>query len=41
VTEAFDAIQIAYQNGYAVAPCASRGEGEAIADYGVGSIAAL
>jgi enolase len=36
VTEAFDAIQVAYKNGYAVAPCASRGEGEAIADYGVG-----
>jgi enolase len=36
VTEAFDAVQLAYTHGYAVAPCASRGEGEAIADYGVG-----
>ena len=36
ITEAFDAVQLAYTNGYAVAPCASRGEGEAIADYGVG-----
>ncbi len=36
ITEAFDAVQLAYSNGYGVAPCASRGEGEAIADYGVG-----
>jgi enolase len=36
ISEAFDAVQMAYSNGYAVAPCASRGEGEAIADYGVG-----
>lgn len=36
ITEAFDAVQLAYTHGYAVAPCASRGEGEAIADYGVG-----
>jgi len=36
VTEAFDAVQMAYGHGYSVAPCASRGEGEAIADYGVG-----
>jgi enolase len=36
ITEAFDAVQLAYSNGYSVAPCASRGEGEAIADYGVG-----
>jgi enolase len=36
ITEAFDAVQLAYGHGYAVAPCASRGEGEAIADYGVG-----
>jgi enolase len=36
ITEAFDAVQLAYTNGYAVAPCASRGEGDAIADYGVG-----
>jgi enolase len=36
VSEAFEAVQLAYINGYGVAPCASRGEGEAIADYGVG-----
>ncbi len=36
VSEAFDAVQLAYNCGYGVAPCASRGEGEAIADYGVG-----
>ena len=36
ITEAFDAVQLAHAHGYAVAPCASRGEGEAIADYGVG-----
>ena len=36
VSEAFEAVQLAYTNGYGVAPCASRGEGDAIADYGVG-----
>jgi enolase 1/2/3 len=36
VSEAFDAVQLAFSHGYSVAPCASRGEGEAIADYGVG-----
>ncbi len=36
VTEAFDAVQTARTHGYGVAPCASRGEGDAIADYGVG-----
>lgn len=36
ISEAFDAVQLAFNNGYSVAPCASRGEGEAIADYGVG-----
>ena len=36
ISEAFDAVQLAYNHGYSVAPCASRGEGEAIADYGVG-----
>jgi enolase len=36
LTEAFDAVQLAYRNGYGVMPCASRGEGEAIADYVVG-----
>lgn len=36
VTEAFDAAQTARTHGYGVAPCASRGEGDAIADYSVG-----
>jgi enolase len=36
VSEAFESVQLAYTNGYGVAPCASRGEGDAIADYGVG-----
>ncbi len=36
ITEAFDAVQLAYRHGYGVMPCASRGEGEAIADYVVG-----
>jgi enolase len=36
ITEAFDTVQFAYQHGYAVMPCDSRGEGELIADYAVG-----
>ncbi len=36
ISEAFDAVRLAYVHGYSVAPCASRGEGDAIADYGVG-----
>ena len=36
ITEAFDMIQLAYENGYAVMPCSSRGEGADIADYCVG-----
>lgn len=36
ITEAFDAVQLAYRHGYGVMPCASRGEGAAIADYVVG-----
>lgn len=36
ISEAFDAVQTAYQNGYGVMPCSSRGEGAAIADYAVG-----
>ena len=36
LTEAFDAVQLAYRNNYGVMPCASRGEGETIADYVVG-----
>ncbi len=36
MSEAFDAVELAYRYGYGVMPCASRGEGEAIADYVVG-----
>ncbi len=36
MTEAFDMVELAYRNGYAVMPCSSRGEGADIADYAVG-----
>jgi enolase len=36
ISEAFDAVQLAYRNGYGVMPCMSRGEGAALADYVVG-----
>ena len=36
ITEAFDTVQFAYDHGYAVMPCDSRGEGPLIADYAVG-----
>ena len=36
ISESLDMIQLAYQNGYAVQPCHSRGEGLAICDYCVG-----
>ena len=36
ITEAFDTVQMAYQKGYGVMPCPSRGEGADIADYSVG-----
>ena len=36
ISEAFDTVQLAYDNGYAVMPCDSRGEGPLIADYTVG-----
>ena len=36
ISEAFDAVQIAYRAGYGVMPCSSRGEGVAMADYVVG-----
>ena len=36
ITEAFDMVNLAYQNGYAVMPCSSRGEGIDICDYAVG-----
>lgn len=36
ITEAFEAVQMAYDAGYGVMPCDSRGEGPHIADYCVG-----
>lgn len=36
ITEAFEAVQMAYDAGYGVMPCDSRGEGYHIADYCVG-----
>lgn len=36
ITEAFDMVDLAYRNCYAVMPCSSRGEGADIADYAVG-----
>ncbi|GAH79768.1 unnamed protein product, partial [marine sediment metagenome] len=36
ISEAFDTVRLAYSKGYGVMPCASRGEGPAIADYAVG-----
>ncbi|RLT38874.1 MAG: phosphopyruvate hydratase [Chloroflexi bacterium] len=36
ITEAFQAVQMAYDHGYGVMPCDSRGEGALIADYCVG-----
>jgi len=36
ISEAFDAVQLAYRHGYGVMPCGSRGEGEALNDYTVG-----
>ncbi len=36
ISDAFDAVQFAYDNGYGVMPCESRGEGADIADYCVG-----
>lgn len=36
ITESLEMIQLAYQNGYGVMPCSSRGEGLSIIDYSVG-----
>jgi enolase len=36
ITESLEMIQFAYQNGYGVMPCSSRGEGLSIVDYCVG-----
>ena len=36
ISEAFAAVRMCYDNGMAVMPCESRGEGDAIADYTVG-----
>jgi enolase len=36
ITQSLEMIQLAYENGYGVMPCSSRGEGVEIADYAVG-----
>ena len=36
ITESLEMIQIAYEHGYGVMPCSSRGEGLDICDYSVG-----
>lgn len=36
ITEAFETVRMAYDAGYGVMPCDSRGEGPSIADYCVG-----
>lgn len=36
VTEAFDTVKLAHDNGYCVIPCKSRGEHATIGDYAVG-----
>lgn len=36
ISESLEMIQLAYENGYAVMPCSSRGEGLDICDYSVG-----
>ena len=36
ISESLDMIQLAYENGYSVMPCSSRGEGVDIVDYAVG-----
>ncbi|MGD9560274.1 MAG: enolase C-terminal domain-like protein [Oscillospiraceae bacterium] len=35
ITQALEMIQLAYENGYSVMPCSSRGEGVDIVDYSV------
>jgi|LSQX01.2.fsa_nt_gb enolase len=36
ISEALDMVQVAYDNGYNIMPCMSRGEGVEICDYSVG-----
>lgn len=36
ISESLEMIQLAYENGYGVMPCSSRGEGISIVDYCVG-----
>lgn len=36
ISEAFEMVEMAYQKGYGIMPCPSRGEGADIADYSVG-----
>ncbi|MCE5255689.1 MAG: hypothetical protein LLF89_02450 [Spirochaetaceae bacterium] len=40
ITESLEMVRFAYDHGYGVMPCSSRGEGETIADYSVGINAA-
>jgi enolase len=40
ITEALEMVQLAYENGYGVMPCSSRGENLDICDYSVGLNAA-
>jgi len=36
ITQSLEMVRFAYDNGYGIMPCSSRGEGETIADYSVG-----
>lgn len=36
ITQSLEMIQLAYENGYGIMPCSSRGEGVEICDYSVG-----
>jgi enolase len=36
ITQSLEMIQLAYENGYGIMPCSSRGEGIDIVDYSVG-----
>jgi enolase len=36
ITQSLEMIQLAYENGYGIMPCSSRGEGMDIVDYSVG-----
>ena len=36
ISQSLDMVRFAYEHGYGIMPCSSRGEGETIADYSVG-----